>query len=319
MPCTSEQPPPPSVVVVGVLDGVHCGHQALARHAMVVAANFGLRPVALTFDPHPAALLRPQSVPLRIEPLAQRLQRLAGLGLQVVTRPFDAALAALSPSAFAQAILVDTLGAEAVVVGADFRYGHGRSGDVHTLRQQLSRGGQALQVHALAPVPHAGAATSSTRVRQAVAAGELDLAAALLGRPWAWHAAAVPGAQRGGKMGFATANMLPDGGLSPPDGVYAVWARLHGVCLPAVANLGVAPTFGSNLGRRLEVHLIGQALPSLYGQHLCVAFVARLRPERRFADGQALMAQIASDVQAAAHTLRSPPPAATWACQAGSA
>lgn len=299
-----------SCVVPGNHDGVHRGHRALIDAASAYARPRGLRVVALTFDPHPMYVLAPERAPDRLTTIARRIELLRGAGCdEVHVATFDAAFAAQSPEAFADAVLVEMLHARAIVLGPDFRFGAKRAGDLAL----LEKFGQArdFEVVPLAPLCADGAPVSSSRIRAALGVGDVQTAATLLGRVHDVDGEVVLGHQRGRTLGFPTANLGPSAVLLPADGVYAVVARVldHGAAgavppvlgatasaparvLGGVANLGVRPTVGG--GRSVEVHLFDFDA-DLYGARLRVGFVARLREERRFSGLAALTAQIAQD------------------------
>jgi riboflavin kinase/FMN adenylyltransferase len=297
----------PSVVTPGNYDGVHLGHRLLLSTARSLAEPGGLRVVAVTFDPHPTQFMAKEGgVELLTEP-ARRRELLLGLGAdEVVFKRFDAAFAALTPEQFAQQVLVEEVGARAVVVGTDFRFGAGRAGDVEMLHQLGARlGFRAIDV---AKVQAAGGAVSSSRIRQALGEGDVDAAAQMLGRVHDVTRRVVRGDQRGRTIGVPTANLELAGTLLPKTGVYAVVARVLGEQEPlrvGVANLGTRPTVAA--GRSFEVHLLDFD-GDIYDRELRVGFVARLRDERKFADLQALKQQIQHDIQVARGSVESSQP-----------
>ena len=275
----------------------------MIRAARDRAAGGGLHTLALTFDPHPAQVVANGPVPPLLTTVERRSHLLRRVGAdQVVVQPFGPEFAALSPERFLQSSMIQTLGAEAVVVGADFRFGKDRAGDIGTLRELGKRYGFELIV--VDPVRVEGQQVSSSEVRRAVAEGEMERAARYLNRFHDLAGEVVEGCGRGKDLGAPTANLLCEPVLLPPDGVYAVAARriepdtkelLHGV-----ANLGVRPTFGS--GRSLEVHIF-DFTGYLYGSRLRVAFVGRLREEKRFASAEQLRTQIGIDIESARRAL----------------
>jgi riboflavin kinase/FMN adenylyltransferase len=291
-------------VAVGNFDGVHRGHQALVARALERARATGGSAVALTFDPHPARVLQPQRPLRRLMTEEQRAECLDALGLHVLAvLPFTADLAALSPEEFATRVLCEMLGAQAVVVGADFRFGRARAGDVATLRALGSRLG--FDVLAVEPVLAGGAPVSSTRIREALAAGDAELARLLLGRSYFVDGPVVRGDGRGRTLGIPTANVAVENEILPRTGVYAGRAGVVGESLrDAVVNLGRRPTFGGG-EPTVEAHLLDFDA-DLYGRRLRIAFEARLRDERAFPGKDALVAQIREDVAAARAILRSP-------------
>lgn len=290
---------PTPAVTVGNFDGVHRGHRALVDAVRAAADRLGGWAGALTFDPHPARLLAPERAPATLLPLSRRAALLGAAGLDALAvLPFTPQIANLAPTAFAEQVLRGALGARAVVVGEGFRFGRGRGGDVSELR----RLGRLLgfEVHTLAPVLQQGEPVSSTRVRLALAAGDVEQAAALLGRPYDIEGLVVHGDARGRSLGFPTANLEPEVELLPRAGVYAGRCALPGETLAlraAVVNIGSRPTFA---GRqvRVEAHLLDFSA-DLYAQSLRVELHARLRDEQRFAGPAALVEQIHADVRAA--------------------
>jgi riboflavin kinase/FMN adenylyltransferase len=284
-----------SAVALGNFDGVHRGHQALV--AEVVAASAAAS-VVLTFDPHPARVLSPDLAPTSLMTLEQKAEVLAGLEVdRLVVLPFTTTLAQTSAEDFSRRVLREALGATLVVVGASFRFGRGRSGDVAA----LERFGASLgfEVRSVPPVFEGGAPISSSRIRDLLAAGAVGPAAGLLGRLFYVDGAVVHGAGRGRGLGIPTANVAVRNETLPALGVYACWFRpgRGGARRAAVANLGRRPTFGEG-PRALEAHLLDFE-GDLYGQEARVEFVERLRGERTFADAHALVEQVRLDVSAA--------------------
>lgn len=288
-----------SVVTIGNFDGVHRGHLALVERARGEADRRGVPLVALTFDPHPATVLRPDAVPPSLQSLDERVATLRSYGcdhVEVVT--FDAALAALSAEAFVAGLLVDRLGAEAVIVGENLRFGAGAEGDVALLRGLGARHGFAVEAVGL--VDAGDGPVSSSALRALLAAGDLEAVARGLGRPFALTGEVVRGDGRGRTIGVPTANIaVAPGRALPADGVYACWARPEGEGrAPAVVNVGWRPTFGGT-SRTVEAHLLVGGAPDLYGRSLELAFVARIRGEERFDGVESLVARIAGDIEAA--------------------
>lgn len=289
----------PSVVVIGNFDGVHLGHQAVLRQARAIADARGLRCVVLTFDPHPSEVLG-RGAPPRLTTLARRIELLRAHGADdVAVEPFTTELASWSPERFAKELLADRLGTRVVVVGQNFRFGNKRAGDLDTLRTLgASCGFEALAAEVAGD---AEGPFSSTRVRDAVAAGEIERAAHVLGRPHALTGVVEHGDARGRTIGFPTANLGGVSEMLPPHGVYAVRvahdAETHG----GVMNLGVRPTIGG-ASLRIEANLFDFD-GDLYGKTLRVDLVARLRGEQKFAGLAELRAQIAKDAEAARKAL----------------
>lgn len=288
-------------VSVGVFDGLHAGHRAVLALLRRRAAERGLESAVITFDPHPLQVVVPEHAPRLLTGIEHRLELLAEAEVDLAAVVlFDEEMRALTPAAFAAAVLADALHARLVVVGEDFRFGRNRLGNVASLAELGDVHGFAVEV---VPLLGGQAPISSTRVRALVAEGRVEEAAAALGRPHEVRGLVVPGDGRGRRLGFPTANIALAPGLAvPPAGVYAVRAGERGGALqPAVANIGRRPTFGAG-EETLEVHLLDGA-GDLYGRTLRVAFVARLRDEQRFPDAAALKAQIGEDVAAARRVL----------------
>jgi riboflavin kinase/FMN adenylyltransferase len=287
----------PVAVTVGNFDGVHLGHQAMLARVVAAARERGVVPAVLTFEPHPQELFAPQSAPTRLTSLREKAELLAAHGMRRVhVRRFSRAFASLAPDAFVEQVLVRELQAVWVLVGDDFRYGTRRAGDLESLRAAGARFGFAVE--AMPTILQHGERVSSSAVRSALAAGDLARARNLLGRAYSIGGRVVHGQKLGRQLGFATAN-VQTAQLLPGTGVYVVTARLAGRELPGVCNVGVKPTVEASGKVTAEVHLFDFDGRDLYGASLRVAFVARLREERRFAGPTELAAQIAADVAAA--------------------
>ena len=284
----------PSAVTIGNFDGVHRGHLTLLHRTVSAATDRGLRSVAVTFDPHPAAVLRPGSEPPMLQRLDQRIEALEDAGVDlVVVLPFTTDLAALEPDAFIQQILADGIGAVRVVVGTNFRFGRRAAGDVVALAEAGDRFG--YEVEAVGLLELHDAAVSPTTIRTAITAGEVVRAALDLGRPFALRGTVVEGEGRGRTIGIPTANLDVDPGVVvPAAGVYAGRATVDGATYDAVVNIGVRPTFEGTT-TSIEAHLLDAEL-ELYGRTLTVAFEHRLRGEQRFDGPEQLVAQIHRDI-----------------------
>jgi riboflavin kinase / FMN adenylyltransferase len=282
------------VLTLGNFDGVHLGHQAIVHAVVQRARAIGGTAVALTFVPHPVAVLAPERAPATLQPLRDRLRQLRSLGVDAaVVQRFTAAFAAFEPEAFVRDFLLPRLRLVHVVAGYNLTFGRNRAGSGETLRALGATLGFGVDV--IGPVTVQGEKVSSSRLRRMVAAGDVVGAARLLGRPFALRGRVVAGDRRGRTLGFPTANLkLPPGGLVPPDGVYAVRVALDGRARAGVLNVGVRPTFGGRR-RTIEVHLLDYD-GDVYGRWLPVGFVERLRGELTFAAPDALRAQIAADV-----------------------
>lgn len=296
--------PHSTLVVIGNFDGVHAGHRTVLRSSTDEARRRGLTPVVLTFDPHPSAVLGRGSLPV-LTTLDRKVELLLRVdpALKVVVEPFTLELAALSPRRFAEEFLARELGADLVVVGRNFRFGHQREGDLDALLELGKELGFEARAEAL--FSDEDGPYSSTRVRAALAAGDLAQVHALLGRPHSLSGVVVAGAQRGRTIGFPTANLSPVAEALPPYGVYAGFSELRGSSgarqiVPSVANIGERPTLAA--GFSVEVHLFDFAA-DLYGRTLRFHLISRLRPEQRFESFEALRAQIVRDSEQARRIL----------------
>jgi riboflavin kinase / FMN adenylyltransferase len=286
-----------SAVGIGIFDGVHLGHQLLIKQVVEAASREGLRSVGYTFDPHPASVLNMHGAPKLIEPLEVRLTRLGLLGLSaVVIEPFTAEFAARSAEFFVREVLVAHLRARHVFIGADFGFGRGREGNVARL---AAFGGElGFEVHPLEMLRVDDIAVSSTKIRELVWAGAVRGARRLLGRPFTVSGLVSRGVGRGSRIGFATANVHTENELLPAVGVYAAYAVVPQGPLPAVVNVGFSPTFGDG-PLRIEAHLYDYAGGPLYGMPMSIEFIDRVRDEQRFANVEALKAQIRDDIATA--------------------
>jgi riboflavin kinase / FMN adenylyltransferase len=273
--------PRPRDVAIGTFDGVHLGHRAVIEGADTV----------LTFDPHPLQILHPAAAPKLIMSFEVKRDVIDGLGVdELVVIPFDREFASIPAEGFIEQVLLERLGAERVSVGENFRFGAKAMGTPEMLQ---SRSEFSTRVVPLVEVD--GETVSSTRIRALVAAGDVEAARRCLGAPAMVEGTVVEGDKRGRELGFPTANLVPDDRLvTPGHGVYAAFA--NGV--PAAVNIGVRPTFESGRGVLIETYLIDHE-ENLYGQNLRIAFVSRLRGERRFAGVEELIAQMHRDVEEA--------------------
>jgi len=292
-----------SVVTIGAYDGVHLGHRKVLQLVRELADARGLDAALVTFDRHPARVVRPESAPKLLTTLPQRLELLEQLGLldMCFVLEFDEARSREPAADFVQEVLVDALKARLVVVGADFHFGHGRQGNVALLEHMgTDLGFEVLGLGLVAPEgdPH-HVPFSSTRVRELLAAGDVQGAAALLGRPHAVRGAVQHGDQRGRALGFPTANVaVPDEILLPADGIYAgTFVGADGIERVTAISLGRRPTFYVDQPfSLLEAHVLDFD-GDLYGRDVEVRFVARLRGEQKFDGVDALVAQITRDVE----------------------
>lgn len=287
--------PGPVHLAIGVFDGVHIGHQAVIRASMAQSAGTA---VVVTFDPHPARVLRPDRAPLMLTSTRHKLAILSRLGVpQALVLAFDAQLAGTEAEEFVRQLEAACRPLGSIAVGEDWTFGYRARGSVALLRSL------GLTVHAVAPVEVEGVAARSTGVRTALEVGDLAGAARLLGRPPTVLGRVVGGRQLGRRIGFRTANLDLENEQLPPNGVYAVRATLDQRPLAGVANLGLRPSVESGeLERRLEVHLFDFS-EQIYGRDLEVEWTAFLRPERTFPSLEALTAQIAQDAAEARRLL----------------
>lgn len=289
-----------TAVTIGFFDGLHLGHRVVIGEVRRVAAELGARSAVITFDRHPASVVRPASAPKLLTTLEQRLELLASTGIDyVVVVHFDEARSLESAEDFVRHELVDCLGVRAVVVGADFHFGHGRKGDVALLeRMGADHGFEVDGIELVASGAEGARSVSSTNIRAALAAGDVEDANRMLGHPHEVRGVVQAGDKRGRELGFPTANVaVPDELQLPADGIYAGWyVRPDGTELATAISLGRRPTFyESQPFSLLEAHVLDFS-GDLYGEAAAVRFVARLRGEERFDSVDALVEQIGRDV-----------------------
>ena len=296
--------PQGSVVCIGAFDGLHLGHRALVRHAVCRARALELAAVALSFEPLPREFFSPASPPPRLILVRDKYAGLRSLDVDSVgLLRFNATLAAMDAEAFVRQVLVRRLAAREVWIGPDFRFGHRRAGDLGLL--QALGGELGFTASAIEPVHAQGERVSSTRIRKALRCGDFVGAARLLGRPYAIAGRVVRGKQLGRKLGFPTANLRYP--KTPAlSGIYATW--VHGVTdrpLASVSSFGIRPTV-DGMEPLLEAHIFDFD-GDLYGCHIEVEFVAKLRDEEKFPDLPALTRQMRRDAEQARRTLAEPP------------
>jgi riboflavin kinase/FMN adenylyltransferase len=284
------------VLALGNFDGLHRGHLKIIERVRRGASEHGGTPMAMTFDPHPPRIVRPEKAPPLLMTKVQRLEALqaAGIACVAVVR-FTRELSEWDPDTFVRTVLVDWLRVSEVWVGANFLFGHGRSGNFTVLRVLGQRYG--FRADKIDPVRYKDFVVSSTRVRRLVAEGRADEAGALLGHAYYVDGTIVEGRRRGRAIGFPTANLVTGNELLPPHGVYATTMTVDGIVRAGLTNIGVRPTFGEG-EVVVETHLLEYS-GDLYGRQVRLAFVQRLRDERRFEDVAALRAQIEADVRLA--------------------
>jgi riboflavin kinase/FMN adenylyltransferase len=302
-----------TAITIGAYDGVHRGHRAVISRVRALAAERGLQSAVVTFDRHPASVVRPESAPKLLTDLDQKLELLADTGVDyTLVVHFDAARSGESAEDFVTEVLVGCLGARLVVVGADFHFGHGRKGNVELLTRMGADLGfevLGLELVGIDGTPAVESErVSSTGIRKALVEGDLALANEALGRPYEVRGVVGRGDARGREWGFPTANVeVPDDVLLPADGIYACWyERPDGSVHGAAVSLGRRPTiYDDQPYSLLEAHLLDFD-GELYGEVAEVRFVKRLRGEERFESVEALVAQIAVDCDDARSILRQP-------------
>ena len=305
-----------TVVTIGNFDGVHLGHQHVVRRAREVAGRLGLaHVVAVTFDPHPIAVLRPEHAPPTLSDMDERVALLDRAGVDdVLVVPFTREIADWAPERFVEEILIGALHAGAVVVGANFRFGRRAAGDVATLRELGAVHGFETEGIALDGGPQVW---SSTYVRTCLAAGDVEGAAEALGRPVSVRGAVQRGDQRGRELGYPTANVPTRTTAVPADGVYAGWLRVlaqqagdgaPGEPMPAAISVGVNPTFAGERSRRVEAYVLDRDDLELYDREVEIVFIKRLRGMLRFDSAESLVAAMRDDVERAREALQTTGP-----------
>jgi riboflavin kinase/FMN adenylyltransferase len=280
------------VLALGNFDGLHRGHLKIVERVKRGAAEHGGTPMAMTFDPHPPRVVRPDKAPPLLMTKAQRLEALHrnGIGCVAVVR-FTPELSHWDPETFVRRVLVEWLRISKVWVGANFLFGHGRSGNFSTLRTLGQRYG--FRAEKIDPVRYKDFVVSSTRIRRLISEGRMDEAGALMGHPYYVDGQIVHGRGRGREIGVPTANLVTENELVPPHGVYATTMTIDGIVRAGITNIGIRPTFGET-DVSIETHLLDHDA-DLYGRTVRLSFVQRLRDERRFPDVDALRAQIDAD------------------------
>jgi riboflavin kinase/FMN adenylyltransferase len=285
-----------TVLSIGNFDGLHLGHQKILRMVLARARATAHTAAAVTFEPHPMRLLRPDQAPRMIQTLSQRLAGLEQMGLDaVLVLRFDRALSLLSPEEFIERILIERLHVAGILVGANFCFGHRGAGDVRLLTQFGKEHG--FDVETISPVEMDGRVVSSTAIRNAIAAGNVAEAVPLLGRAFSLTGEIRAGAGRGRTILFPTLNLVPEQELLPKLGVYATESVLRGNVFRSVTNVGTRPTFDGQ-GVTVESHLFGFK-EEIAGGAMEVRFHARLRDERKFSGADELRGQIARDIETA--------------------
>ncbi|MFL6590798.1 MAG: bifunctional riboflavin kinase/FAD synthetase [Chthoniobacterales bacterium] len=290
--------PGPLFLAIGVFDGVHLGHQAVISTSAQHAAETGGTAVVVTFDPHPVKVLRPDNAPHLLTATRHKIALIRDLGVaHLLVLQFDRVFAATSPEDFVQQLVASSKPLREICVGHEWSFGKGRAGNLALLKKLGEF--HDFNVIGVEAVKVNGEVVSSTAIRQAVAAGNLVKATQMLGREYTILGTIVRGEQLGRKLGFPTANLSAHSEQFPPNGVYVAEGRLGGTILRGVANLGFRPTVSAGKPERLlELHLFGLDR-EIYGEEMEVRFLRYLRPEQKFADLEALKAQITADVREA--------------------
>ena len=287
--------PGPLFLAIGVFDGVHLGHQAVLKQALIDAKKSGGTAVAVTFDPHPVRVLRPEAAPRLLTSTPHKLRLIGEFGIErLLVIPFDLAFAATPPEDFIRSLAAAARPLREICVGFEWSFGKARAGNLAL----LDRLGEQLGFDEVGvpAVEIGGQIVSSTLIRRAIESGDFTTARAVLGREFTILGTVIEGARIGRTLGFPTANLSAHNEQFPPNGVYAVTAQRNGQSLNGVVNLGIRPTIGSATGERvLELHLF-DFNEQIYDEEIEVTFRKHLRPEQKFASLEALKAQIASDV-----------------------
>ena len=281
------------VATIGNFDGVHIGHQALIAEVRAEADRRGLPAAVVTFDPHPLRVLAPERAPKMILTRRQKIEILASLGADIIVFiPFDREIAAVPAEEFVRRFLTGRLHVACLLVGEDFRFGRARAGDIALLRKLGPECGFEVKAASLTTIH--GKRVSASQVREAIAAGDMERAAELMGRPYVLVGEVVAGQGRGRKLAIPTANLAPENELLPREGVYVTETLVELEWHNSVTNVGSRPTF-AGAGFAIETHLPGFS-GDLYHERLRVRFLTRIRDERRFETPEALRAQIADDL-----------------------
>ena len=285
-------------LAIGFFDGVHLGHQQIIRQTIADARKHGDLALVITFDQHPNTVVAPSRVPPLIYSLPQKLRTIESLGPEATLLiHFDKAFSQKTGETFIRELVADWSGIQSICVGANFTFGHKRGGNVELLKKLGSE--LKFSVHGMAAVSLDGRTVSSTRIREAIRAGNLDTASQMLGRDYSIAGRILEGDKLGRRLGFPTANLDPAGLAVPPSGVYAVHAIVRGQRYRAVLNIGTRPTLGdANPPLRIEAHLLNFT-GELYGEEMELVFGEKLRDEQKFPSLDDLKAQIARDIERA--------------------
>ena len=289
----------PTVLTLGVFDGLHLGHQLIMKTVVERARAIGAIPTVITFEPHPRAVLHPESAPPLLQTFDQKMEALGVLGIeQTIIIHFDKAFSQIRAEDFLRDVVSDRLQAREVYLGRGFFFGHNREGNIDLLRRVSGELG--FVADEVPEVRLRGRRIGSTRIREMLSSGHVNLARRMLGRPYGVEGPVVRGDQRGVQLGFPTANIQPHNRVIPRAGVYVTASLLGGRWRGSVTNIGTRPTFGEHAGNSIETHVIGWS-GNLYGDVVRVRFLHRLRNEQKFESVEQLKTQIAYDVARACH------------------
>lgn len=292
----------PTVLTLGVFDGLHLGHQAIMKTVVDRASGSEAVPTVITFDPHPRAVLHPDSAPPMLQTLDQRLANFNVLGIeQAIVIRFTKEFADQEAEEFLREIVHERLQAKEIYLGHGFAFGKGRRGDIELLRKMSGELG--FTADEVPEVRLRGIRISSSRIRQLLKDGQVNLARRMLGRPYGIEGVIIRGHRRGHTIGFPTANLKPENRVVPKFGVYATATLIEGVWKKGVTNIGIRPTFESESEPSIETHIFDFE-GDLYGSVLRVRFLHRIRPEKKFSGIEDLRDQIARDVETAKRYFR---------------
>jgi riboflavin kinase/FMN adenylyltransferase len=284
----------PTVLTLGVFDGLHLGHQLIMKTVVERARAVSAVPTVITFEPHPRAVLHPESAPPLLQTFDQKIEALGVLGIeQTIVIHFDEAFAQIRAQDFLRDVVVDRLHAKEVYLGRGFAFGHNREGNIELLRQVSDRLG--FRADEVPEVRLRGRRVSSSRIRELLQQGQVNLARRMLGRPYGVEGRVVRGAERGATLGFPTANLQPHNRVIPRGGVYVTATLIDGQWRRSVTNIGTRPTFERTAQSSIETFVMGWS-GDLYGDVVRVRFLHRLRAEKKFGSVDDLKSQIAGDV-----------------------
>jgi len=284
----------PTVLTLGVFDGLHLGHQLIMQTVVEGARAIGAVPTVITFEPHPRAVLHPESAPPLLQTFDQKIEALGVLGIeQTIVIHFDQAFAQIRAQDFLSDVVVDRLHAKEVYLGRGFAFGHEREGNIELLRQVSERLG--FRADEVPEVRLRGRRVSSSRIRELLQLGQVNLARRMLGRPYGVEGRVVRGDERGAQLGFPTANLHPQNRVIPRGGVYVTATLIDGQWRRSVTNIGTRPTFDTGTRTSVETFIIDWS-GDLYGDVVRVRFLHRLRNEKKFASIDELKTQIKCDV-----------------------